>query len=140
VQWHAGLATLRLAARFVVATVAGRLVGLTVALCAVLSFTELGIAGRYDASRSLTLGLEGRCGLTPDRHDALLGTSDSTTRCGVDASFRKIFGNGMWLGVTLSFQRDTDHISYANGASYETGSAPFFVGALDFGVPLWRRR
>lgn len=105
-----------------------------------LAFTELGIAGRYDASRSLTLGLEGRCGLTPDRHDALLGTSDSTMRCGVDASFRKIFGNGMWLGVTLSFQRDTDHISYANGASYETGSAPFFVGALDFGVPLWRSR
>ena len=104
-----------------------------------LAFTEIGIAGRYDASRSLTLTLDGRCGLTPDRHDPLLGTSDSTMRCGVDASFRKIFGNGIWLGVTLSFQRDTDHLSYANGTSYETGSAPFFVGALDFGIPLWRR-
>ena len=61
-QWHAGLATLRLAARFVVATVAGRLVGLTVALCAVLSFTELrpataaAIAGHVGGARLAALG------------------------------------------------------------------------------------
>jgi hypothetical protein len=105
-----------------------------------LAFTDIGLEARYDATRSLTLSLEGRCGLTFDRHDALLGTTDSTMRCGFDAAFRKIFGNGMWLGATISFRRDTDHVGYANGASYETGDAPLFVGALELGVPLWRTR
>ena len=55
--WHAGFATLRLATRFVVATVAGRLVGLTVALCAVLSFMELGIGYREKAFAGAALAV-----------------------------------------------------------------------------------
>jgi hypothetical protein len=49
VQWRAALASLRLAAGFVAATVAGRLVALTVGLCAVVSFLDLGVGYREKA-------------------------------------------------------------------------------------------
>lgn len=105
-----------------------------------LAFTEMGIEVRYDLPRSLTASFDGLCGLTFDRHDASLGTSDSTMRCGLVATFRKIFGNGMWLGASLSFQRDTDHLVYASGGTYETADAPVFQFALTYGVQPWRTR
>jgi hypothetical protein len=49
VQWRAGLESLRLAARFLAGTVAGRLVALTVALCAVVSFLDFGVGYREKA-------------------------------------------------------------------------------------------
>lgn len=47
-QWHAGLAAVRLAAGLVPATVAGRLVALT-ALCAAVSLLEVGVGYREKA-------------------------------------------------------------------------------------------
>jgi hypothetical protein len=49
VRWRAGLWSLGRAVRFVAGTVAGRLVALTVALCAVLSCFEVGIGYREKA-------------------------------------------------------------------------------------------
>jgi hypothetical protein len=49
VHARAGLVSLGLAARFVAGTVAGRLVALTVALCVVVSFLELGVGYREKA-------------------------------------------------------------------------------------------
>jgi hypothetical protein len=57
VQWHAGFAAVRLAVRFLVATVAGRLVALTVALCAVVSFVELGVGYREKAFAGAALAV-----------------------------------------------------------------------------------
>ncbi len=103
------------------------------------SFTELGLALRYDVQRSLVASLEGFCGVTPERH-TLVGTSDTTMRCGLDGALRKIFANGMWIGATLALRHDTDDVGYAGGASYETGDAPWFSFAISYGVPLWRSR
>jgi hypothetical protein len=47
--WRSGVSAVRLAARFVAATPAGRLVALAVALCAVMSFLELGVSYRTKA-------------------------------------------------------------------------------------------
>jgi len=57
VRWHAGFAAVRVAVRFLVATVAGRLVALTVALCAVVSFVELGVGYREKAFAGAALAV-----------------------------------------------------------------------------------
>src|SRR3954469_9426893 len=56
-QWRAGLDAARLAGRFVVTTAAGRLVALTVALCALVSFFELGVGYREKACAGAALAV-----------------------------------------------------------------------------------
>ena len=46
----------------------------------------------------------------------------------------------MWIGATLALRHDTDDLTYASGASYATGDAPWFSVALSYGLPLWRSR
>jgi hypothetical protein len=104
------------------------------------AFAELGLSARFDVARSFMGSVEGLCGITPTRGDATRSTTDSTMRCSVAAAFRKIFANGVWLGATLSYERDTDHLVYAGGGTYDTASAPTFAVALSLGVPLWKVR
>jgi hypothetical protein len=104
------------------------------------AFTEGGLAVRLDVARSVMATLDGFCGVTVDRHDVLRGTTDSTMRCGFAGTFRKIFGNGMWVGASVSLQRDSDHVTWAGGGTYETADAPVFGVALWYGLPLWRSR
>src|SRR3954447_5200991 len=56
-EWRAGLEAVRLAARFIVATGAGRVVALTVALCAATSFLELGVSYREKAFAGAALAV-----------------------------------------------------------------------------------
>ena len=55
--WHDGLMAVRLAGRFVVATVAGRLVAATVIFCAAVSFLELGVTYRTKAFAGAALAV-----------------------------------------------------------------------------------
>ncbi len=101
------------------------------------AFTELGVSLRWDVERSIMLTLEGLFGVTPTSTDALRGFTDQTTRIGASGSFRKIFKNGMWLGLSLSFERDSDHIQYLGGSAFDTANAPVFASTLFYGLPLW---
>lgn len=104
------------------------------------AFTELGVSLRYDVEKSMMLSLEGLFGVTPSSTDVLRGFTDQTSRIGASGSFRKIFINGMWLGLSLSIERDTDHIQLSGGSGFDTGNAPVFASTIFFGLPLWRSK
>lgn len=101
------------------------------------AFSELGVALRFDIERSVMASLEGLVGTTPTRSDPR-GFVDQTMRAGAYGSFRKIFGNGMWLGASVSIERDTDQLVYGNGSVFDTGNAPIFSAMLTYGVRLWK--
>ena len=105
-----------------------------------LAFGQAGLGARFDVAGSIIAELDGVWGVTPTRYDALRGIEDQTTRLGFSGSFRKIFGNGMWLGATLLWMRDTDTVAYANGLTYDTANPATLEAELFFGVPLWRRK
>ncbi len=102
------------------------------------AFTGFGASLRVDSPRSITATLEGGFSLTPSRDDALRGLSDTTTRAWIGASARKIFGNGMWIGGALTYERDTDHVAYTNGTTFDTAAAARFNVSIFYGLPLWR--
>ncbi len=105
------------------------------------TFTEIGIAARFDVWRSLEFSVEGIFGLAPTRDDALRGTTDQTTRVGGAATFRKIFANRMWFGASVFVERDSDHVVYtASNATYDTANAPSLGVTLLFGIPLTRNK
>jgi hypothetical protein len=105
-----------------------------------VSFTEFGVGARLDITQSVLATLEGVIGVSPSRANTALGFYDRTMHMGASASFRKIFGNGVWIGITAFIEQDTDHIAYTSGLAYDTGNAPSFRAALVFGVPLWRSK
>ena len=55
-RWHVDLVAVRLAGRFLATTAARRLIALTVALCAVVSYLDLGIGYRQKAFAGAALG------------------------------------------------------------------------------------
>ena len=105
-----------------------------------LAFTQVGLALRLDVWRALTAVIEGAWGPSLDRATPALGLVDARARANASGVLRWRFGNGMWLAASASWQRDTDRLRYAGGASYDTGEAPDFALALAFGAPLWGSR
>lgn len=101
------------------------------------AFSEAGVGARYDTERSITLALEGLVGLAPPRRIPALGYTDQAWHWRVQAWFRDIFDNGMWLGVLASVDRIQDEVSYASGAWFSTGNAPTLSLTVSFGVPLF---
>jgi hypothetical protein len=98
------------------------------------AFTQLGLGARFDLARSVMVEIDGAWGVTPNRTDSARGTSDQTTRASLSGNFRKIFANGIWLGLTASIARDTDTITYAaSKTTYGTGNAPTVEAALWLG-------
>lgn len=104
------------------------------------AFSEFGVALRFDVEKSIMTTLEGLVGVTPNRTSALGGYSDQTSRVGLSGSFRKLFTNGMWIGVSISIERDSDHVAYTGGAAFDTTDAPAFAATLFYGLPLWRSK
>ena len=100
------------------------------------AFTQVGVAARFDIARRLLLSLEGAWGVTPARRDPPRGLTDRTTRAGVTATLRRTFPNGMWISAGTSLQRDTDHVVYSGGRTYDTGNAPVFGLTFLYGLPL----
>ncbi len=104
------------------------------------SFTEIGIGARYDVTGSVVATLEGLFGMAPSTTNDYLGLHDTTTRLAAQGSVRKVFANGMWLGLAASIEQDRDHVAYASGVTFDTANAPTFRATLTLGVPLWRKR
>jgi hypothetical protein len=106
------------------------------------AFTAAGFAARVDLPKSIIATFEGGWGVTPARTNALLGTTDQTSRGWFAFTLRKIFKNGMWVGGAVTFERDTDHIVYetTRTTTFDTGDAPRFSISLTYGLPLWRTR
>ncbi len=101
------------------------------------AFTDVGVAARFDVARSLMLSAEGFWGVAPSTTDAALGSRDQTTHIGLAADVRKIFANGMWLGLRSSYEVESDATSYSvSGAAYHTTDAPWLTIALSYGYPL----
>ncbi len=85
--------------------------------------------------------MEATWGVTPSASHAALGLTDRATRIGFDANARKIFSNGMWIGLLLSTDRDAHHLVYANtNTIFDTANPVTFAGGAAFGVSLWRAR
>ncbi len=101
------------------------------------AFTEAGVSARYDTERSLTLALEGLVGVAPARRIPSLGYSDQAWHWRVQAWFRDVFDNGMWIAVLASVDRLQDEVSYSSGAWFSTGSAPALSLTVSFGIPLF---
>ena len=99
-------------------------------------FADGGVEARFDVAQRLTLSLDALWGTTGTSQDAALGRSDQTTHAGITASFRKIFANGMWLGVAAGLAQERDHAAYSGGGSYDTANAPTFGLTLTYGFPL----
>lgn len=105
------------------------------------TFTQVGASARYDVASGWTALLELAYGVAPTKEDSALGRTDRTTRMGVSWRARKIFRNGMWLGLVGGIQRDTDRIVYtASGTEFRTGDPADFSLGLFFGMSLWRSR
>ena len=104
------------------------------------TFTAGGIGARFDVTRAVFATLEGSVGFSPNSYDLQLAFHDRTTRWGAAATVWKIFGKGMWIGLSASITESTDHKVYDAGLAYETSEAPTFRADLIFGLPLWRSR
>ncbi len=105
------------------------------------AFSEVGAMARFDWTWGLSVALEGTAGTTVIFDDPALGRTWRKTRFGASGWARKIFANGMWLGLFASLSRETDHVTYeATGNVFEpSGPADVTLGAA-FGVSLWRGR
>jgi hypothetical protein len=105
------------------------------------SFTEGGVAVRFDTRRRLTLSLEVAAGRSPVESDVALATRAQTTRVELSALVRKLFRERVWLALGGAFSRDYDRRSYSGSAIvYRTASAPAFNVNLVLGISLDRQR
>jgi hypothetical protein len=103
------------------------------------AFTDVGLGVRFDVAQSITTSVDVVVGAAHTRSNASLGYTDQTLHGRLDFGLRKIFHNGMWLGVGLTAERYPDEIAYTPGASYTTADAFTFSLVLSFGFPLWRK-
>ena len=105
------------------------------------AFTEVGLSARFDWTEGSRPALEGSTGTTVSREDAGLHLTSRTTRIGAAGNVRKIFANGSWLALFVSFKRDFDHLTYeSTNTTFDTASPADFTGGAAFGLSLWRPR
>ena len=105
------------------------------------AFTELGLGARFDLVRSFTGSLEVLVGSTPALTNQALQLTDETIRVQVGGELRKTFGNGVWLGVAVSYTRDSDHLVYtAPGGTraYDSAHPGMLAATISLGVALGR--
>jgi hypothetical protein len=101
------------------------------------AFTDVGAMVRFDVAGSWLLAGEVRWGTTPALHHAKVDYTDQTTHLGVSLDLRKIFGNGMWLGLRLTHDGESDFLHFAaSGASYHTVSAPMNGALILYGIGI----
>jgi hypothetical protein len=97
------------------------------------AFTKLGFSARWDWTPRLSMYLEGTWGSTTARRSAGLGLTDRTTRMGLAGYVRKTFGGWLWLALTSSIDRDTDHLEYGR-VSFDTADPADFSLGLSVGA------
>lgn len=104
-----------------------------------LLLTRLGVNARFDLQGGLSASLEGAWGISPERSDELRGSSDRTQRVAIAGQFRWVFLQQSWIAANVTLSRDSDHLQYAGGRSYDTASAPVFSADVTYGFSLERR-
>jgi hypothetical protein len=100
------------------------------------AFAEGGVAARWDISGRLTLRVQGLAGRTPAVLHAGLDYTVQTVHAEVDADFRKIFGNGMWLGAQVQVWQELSSTTYLSGRTYPAADTPTFIFSLVYGIPF----
>jgi hypothetical protein len=105
-----------------------------------LALTLTGVAARLDLRRHLSASIEGAWGVSPERRNSLLQTTDRTTRLSAATSLIWAFTHRSWLSARGSIARSTDRLSYAGGRSYNTADPPAFSADLSYGLSLERPR
>lgn len=102
------------------------------------AFTQIGASARWDGTSGLSMYLEGAWGRTTARTLAV-GATDRTTRFGFAGYVRKVFGRWLWVALTSSIDRDTDHLEYGN-LSFDTANPADFTAAITVGASSWGPR
>jgi hypothetical protein len=100
------------------------------------AFTEAGLSVRYDIADSFAIYVEGIYGAAPATFRPGLNTRDSTSRMEASGFLRKLFHNGIWLALAVSYGRDTDTLSYDGGGTFFSANPPDFAVTASFGVPI----
>jgi hypothetical protein len=101
-----------------------------------LAFTDVGLSLRFDLPERFTLAVEGLVGLTPNAPNAALGLTTQYSHAEASGFLRKTFHNGVWLGLAMSFGRDSARVAYDSGQSFDTARPPDFEVAASFGFPI----
>ncbi len=105
-----------------------------------IAFTEIGLAVRFDLAHSLMLEGEALWGRSSTATDTRLGIGDQTTHEAVAVAVRKVLGNGVWLGLSVAYAVDTDHVSSTGGGpTFDTADAPVFDVTARVGIPLGKQ-
>lgn len=103
------------------------------------AFTEWGLALRSDGSRSFVLGLEALGGLSVTSTHSALAFTEQSFHLEASGWLRKMFQNGLWLGLSVSWGRDSHHQVYTQSkTTFDTIDAPAFSALLSFGFAPWR--
>jgi hypothetical protein len=103
------------------------------------AFTEFGLSLRSDGSRSFVIGVEALGGLTPTATNSELAFTEQSFRLEASGFLRKMFENGLWLGLSVSYGRDSHHQLYTQSkTAFDTINAPDFSALLSFGFAPWR--
>lgn len=106
-----------------------------------LALSMVGGAARFDWTWGLSASIEATAGTSLSLEDPALQRTSRTTRIGAAGSARKIFSNGMWLGLFVSIAQDSHHVTYETTQTSFVSSDPAdFTLGLSFGVSLWRPR
>jgi hypothetical protein len=106
-----------------------------------LALTEVGLNGRLDLHRHLTVTLEALVGFAPTRANTGLQLTDQKTRLQFSAGVRKTFSNGVWLAFAASYARDSDRTVYTRtNTVYESAHAGLTTSTMSLGIPLWSQR
>jgi hypothetical protein len=103
-----------------------------------ISFTEGGMAARFDLWHRLTASLEVLAGRSPGTAQPSLGTTVQTTHVEASALFRYLFRRVAWLALNGTLARDFDRRVYMGGGVYSTEAAIAFAVNIAVGVSLDR--
>lgn len=105
------------------------------------AFSGGGLAARFDWAWGLVAELEISGATTLALRDDALDRTTQTTRLAAAGSARKIFDNGMWLGLYSSIRRDTASVTWeATGTRFDVAPPADFVLGAAFGVQLWETK
>jgi hypothetical protein len=98
------------------------------------AFTQLGFSARWDWLAGLAMYLEGTWGKSATRSSPALARTDRTTRVGLAGNVRKTFGGWLWVALSSSIDRDTDHVVYGGRTSFDTADPADFTLGLSLGA------
>jgi hypothetical protein len=105
------------------------------------AFTQGGLSLRFDWTWGLSASLQGTVGTTIPRTDGGLDRTTRTTRFGLSGDARKIFKNGMWIGLWVFLERDLQTATYEDtGNVFDTASPADFTLGLSYGFSLWKAK